>query len=248
VDALFKQDESILQVLQYGELSLKGEFIWGSNTTFFLLSCYQDKNFKVVYKPVKGERPLWDFPPASLAKREVAAFTLSELLGWRLVPPTIFRQDAPFGPGSIQLYIDHDPEYHYFNFSLKDRQRLRRVVVFDLLANNADRKGSHLLVDSDDHLWLIDHGICFHEEIKLRTVIWDFAGEPIPDDLLENINHLLEYLHLSREEYSNKSSLLVDLLNGPEIQALIRRAEWIMQAKIFPDPPPDRRPYPWPLV
>jgi streptogramin lyase len=120
-----------------------------------------------------------DFPRASLARREVAAYLVSEALGWRLVPPTVYRKDGPIGSGSLQLFIEHDPGYHYFTFSDADRQRLHPVAIFDLLINNADRKGSHLLLDPDGHLWLIDHGLCFHREDKLRTVIWDFAGEPI---------------------------------------------------------------------
>lgn len=120
---------------------------------------------------------------ASLAHREAAAYLVSEALGWGLVPPTVFRKDGPAGAGSLQLFVEHEPDYHYFNFSNEDRQRLRPTVLFDYLINNADRKGSHLLIDPENWLWLIDHGICFHEEDKLRTVIWDFCGEPIPEEL-----------------------------------------------------------------
>ncbi len=140
-----------------------------------------------MYKPTRGERPLWDFPPASLAGREVAAYLVSEALGWRLVPPTIYRKKGPLGPGSLQAFVEHDPEYHYFTFNESDRQRLRPVALFDLLINNADRKGSHVLLDEQDHMWLIDHGVCFHVEDKIRTVIWDFAGEPFPDALCSDL-------------------------------------------------------------
>ena len=113
-------------------------------------------------------------------RRKAAAYLVSEALGWRLVPPTVYRQQAPIGPGSLQLFVEHDPEYHYFNFKEADRQRLRPVALFDLLINNADRKGSHVLLDPNDHLWLIDHGLCFHREDKLRTVIWDFTARQFP--------------------------------------------------------------------
>ena len=170
-----------LDILSKGELAIKGEFLWGSNYTF-LVDVHSEKGeLAAVYKPTRGVRPLWDFPDSSLARRETAAFLVSEALGWRLVPPTILRKKGPLGAGSLQIFVEHDPEYHYFNFSEEDRQRLRPVAVFDLLVNNADRKGSHILLDPDRRIWLIDHGLCFHTDDKLRTVIWDFVGEPIPD-------------------------------------------------------------------
>ena len=187
-------DEAILTALQSGKILVKGEFLWGSNYTFLAQIEHAGENLAGVYKPTRGERPLWDFPVATLARREVAAYLVSEALGWRLVPPTVYRRDGPAGPGSLQLYVEHDPEYHYFNFSQEDIQRLRPVALFDLLINNADRKGSHILVDQDRHLWLIDHGICFHEEDKLRTVIWDFAGEPFPDELCSTLSDFLQKL------------------------------------------------------
>jgi uncharacterized repeat protein (TIGR03843 family) len=152
-------DEAILTALRSGELAVKGEFLWGSNYTFLVKVVHAGENLSGVYKPTRGERPLWDFPVASLARREVAAYLVSEAIGWRLVPPTVYRRNGPAGPGSLQLYIEHDPEYHYFNFSEDDLQRLRPVALFDLIINNADRKGSHILIDNDRHLWLIDHGI-----------------------------------------------------------------------------------------
>jgi len=233
---------TVLSVLQNGEITIKGEFVWGSNYTFLAEVCQEAEVLKSVYKPSRGERPLWDFPAASLARREAAAYVVSEALGWELVPPTVYRKNAPIGPGSLQLFIEHDPELHYFNLGEADKQRLRPVVLFDLLINNADRKGSHLLYDNQHHLWLIDHGICFHAEDKLRTVIWDFAGEPIPGKLLadlEKFNHAL-----APDTPLNKA--LQDLLSQKEIKALARRAVRLTSALQFPPPNPDERSFPWP--
>ena len=145
---------------------------------------------KVVYKPTRGEIPLWDFPARTLAKREVAAYLTSEFMGWELIPPTLYRKKGlSFGPGMLQFYIEHDPNYHFFKFTTEDRARLDRIVVFDLLINNGDRKGSHVLVGEDGHLWCIDHGVSFHTEDKLRTVIWDFAGQPISGDILDTLEN-----------------------------------------------------------
>jgi uncharacterized repeat protein (TIGR03843 family) len=235
---------SVLNVLQNGEITIKGEFVWGSNYTFLTEVSQNKDSVLSVYKPSRGERPLWDFPAASLARREAAAFIVSEALSWELVPPTVYRKKAPIGPGSLQLFIEHDPQQHYFNLSEADRQCLRPVVLFDLLINNADRKGSHLLFDQDHHLWLIDHGICFHAEDKLRTVIWDFAGEPIPDELCENVQAFLSKLQPESELFSKLQSLL----NQKEIKALAARAENLLSIGYFPDPNPDQRSFPWPLL
>src|SRR5512138_3096278 len=171
--------------LQKGDLELKGQFMLGSNYTFLVNVRYAGRELSAVYKPLRGEQPLWDFPDNTLARREVAAYLVSEALGFHFVPYTTLRDDGPFyGPGSLQQFFEFDPEYHYFNFTEADKQRLRPVALFDLLANNADRKGSHILVEKGTNkLWVIDHGLCFHHEEKLRTVLWDFAGEPIPNDL-----------------------------------------------------------------
>ncbi len=130
-------------------------------------------------------------PASSLAKREVAAWMVSQALGWQLVPPTVYRRKGPFGKGSLQLFIPHDPNRHYFSMTDAEKESLKVVTVFDLLINNADRKGSHILWDESGHLWAIDHGICFHRDYKLRTVIWDFIGQPIPQEFLEDIRTFL---------------------------------------------------------
>lgn len=242
-----------LAAMQEGNLTLQGEFMWGSNYTFLLQVDYGGDQFQVVYKPTRGVRPLWDFPKQSLPRREVAAFLVSNALGLEFVPPTVIREDAPYGAGSLQLFIEHDPDYHYFNFTPTDRQRLRPVVLFDLLINNADRKGSHILIDLDRKIWLIDHGICFHVENKLRTVIWDFSGEPIPESLIAK----LEAFHLDLDAGLNPAgqqpgSQLVEALlthlSQREITALARRAGNLLASGCFPGPDPDRRHYPWPPV
>ncbi len=227
---------------------MRGEFVWGSNYTFLMQVDHEDISINAVYKPTQGERPLWDFPISTLTKREVAAFLVSEALGWDLVPPTVYRQDAPYGGGSLQHYIEHDPEYHYFTFSEADRDRLRPVVLFDLLINNADRKGSHILLDNDRHLWAIDHGICFHVEEKLRTVIWDFAGEPYPESLITDLKNFSHKLNGNGEGAAEFQSLLRSYLDEPEIFALLERAQTIIGRKVFPTPFKDRRQFPWPLI
>jgi uncharacterized repeat protein (TIGR03843 family) len=235
--------DAILTTLQKGEITIKGEFLWGSNYTFLSEVVHAGVTLQAVYKPTRGERPLWDFPAATLARREVAAYTLSEALGWKIVPPTVFTRKGPVGPGSLQLFIEHDPEYHYFNFSDEDRQRLRPVVLFDILINNADRKGSHILLDPDKHIWLIDHGICFHVEDKLRTVVWDFAGEPLPADLCEQIRNMQEILG------NKENSLEKDLhkyLSSEEIAAIKERADRLVGSGTFPNPHTSRRFQPWP--
>ena len=230
----------LFAALQDGEIELHGQFLLGSNYTFLVNVHHDGQTLQAVYKPMRGEQPLWDFPEASLAGREVAAYLVSEALGFHFVPFTTLR-DGPFGPGSLQQFIPYDPNYHYFSFSPADRLRLQPVALFDLLINNADRKGSHLLIEEgSDHLWLIDHGLCFHEEDKLRTVIWDFAGEPIPSDLLA----VLELLRngLPAALYSD----LQTHLGLEEINAIAARASHLLDMPLFPSPPEDRRAYPYP--
>lgn len=238
----------LLQALSNGELTIRGEFLWGSNYTFLADVVYLDQRVACVYKPSKGERPLWDFPAATLAKREVAAFLVSEALGWELVPATVYRKSGPLGAGSLQLYIDHNPEEHYFTFSAQDRQRLRPTALFDLLINNADRKGSHVLRDASDHLWLIDHGVCFHVEDKLRTVIWDFVGEPIPENLCADLTDFAQRLKPVDGAYSELAASMLTCLSRREVRALGLRAERLVATGRFPAPDPYRRAFPWPQI
>ncbi len=235
---------TILTALQQGEITLQGQFLHGSNYTFLSQLAFTDQQFQVVYKPTRGEQPLWDFPTGSLAKREVAAYVLSEALGWELVPPTVYRRKGPLGPGSLQQFIEHDDDYHYFNFRKADHQRLRPTMLFDLLINNADRKGSHVIIDQTEHIWLIDHGVCFHPEDKLRTVIWDFASESIPTALLDDLSQLIPELQKEQSLYQE----LCQYLRFDEIRALERRARKLIATGLFPTPPEERRAYPWPPV
>ena len=222
--------------LQCGEYELKGQFVLGSNYTFLVNVHYESRHYPAVNKPSPGEKPLWDFPENTLALREVAAYIVSEALGFHLVPFTTLRNDGPHGAGSLQQFIEYDPEYHYFNFSQEDKHLLRPIALFDMLVNNADRKGGHIFFEHETHkLYAIDHGICFHEEHKLRTVLWDFAGEKIPEDLLARL--------------PLRPGLLADLrpyLSPEEISALCNRAEAIMKKGYFPQQPRDRRAMPWP--
>mgnify|MGYP002640977643 CR=1 FL=1 len=240
----FNSDE-ILNYLEKGEIKLEGKFIYGSNHTFLVKVHPGEKEpFLAVYKPVEGEQFLWDFPDNTLAQREAAAFLIDEALGWKLVPPTVFRDNGPYGAGSVQYFIEHDPNIHYFSFSNAEIQTLRPVVLFDLLINNADRKGGHILLGEDNHLWLIDHGVCFNAEEKLRTVVWNFSGEPIPENLLEPIQNLIKKL----ERPSGVLNKLEKLLSVEEITALASRAKNLITLKKFPFPPEDRRGYPFPPV
>jgi uncharacterized repeat protein (TIGR03843 family) len=221
---------------QNGDLEIKGQFTLGSNYTFFVDVIYQDSTYPAVYKPTQGEQPLWDFETNTLALREVAAYLVSEALDFHIVPFTIMREDGPYGRGSLQQFIEHDPNYHYFTFSDEDKAKLQPVVLFDLLTNNADRKGGHVFFETETRqLYAIDHGICFHVDDKLRTVLWDFGGQKIPDDLIARL--------------SLSSNLLADLepyLSPNEIAALQSRADSIIQEEIFPHQQLDRRAMPWP--
>ncbi len=232
--------ETLRLDLEHGEIELKGQFTLGSNYTFLVSVRNAGRETPAVYKPRRGEQTLWDFPEASLAGREVAAYLVSEALGFCFVPITILR-DGPFGHGSLQQYIEHDPNQHYFTLSPADLPRLRKVALFDLLINNADRKGGHILLQKRTRkLYLIDHGLCFHSEDKLRTVIWDFAGEAIPADLVAALKAFQGILRLS---------LAVELqphLTARELAALEARTEALLANPVFPQPPDDRRSFPYP--
>ena len=228
------------RTLENGEVSLQGQFLLGSNYTFLVKVTYGGREVPAVYKPRGGEQLLWDFPEASLAGREVAAYLVCQALGFDFVPLTILR-DGPFGPGSLQEYIDHNPNRHYFSFPPADRQRLRPVALFDLLVNNADRKGGHILFQKRTRrLILIDHGLCFHTEDKLRTVVWDFAGEAIPADLISATADFREHLR------GSLAATLQTYLSLEEIDALDARAGTLLADPSFPPPPEDRRAFPYP--
>jgi len=195
-----------------------------------------------VYKPARGERPLWDFPTGTLYRREVAAYLVSERLGWRLVPPTLVR-DGPLGVGSVQLYVDADPEVTAFELLADDHPDLARIAAFDVVTNNADRKAGHCLAGPDGRVWAIDHGLCFHVQYKLRTVLWDLAGTRLEAGVLAD----LEALAAEVAGGGPLAAALAELLDGDEVVALARRARALVRAGRLPAPRGDRA-YPWPLV
>lgn len=236
-------NDAIRKGLISGELRIAGRFLWGSNYTFLAEVQTNEETFAAVYKPSRGERPLWDFAKGTLAAREVAAYITSHNLGWELVPPTVLRMDGPAGPGSLQLYVDTNVDHHYFSFSEEEKEVLRPIAVFDLVINNADRKGGHIIIGEDGHVWSIDHGVCFHIEDKLRTVIWDFASESIPLSLLTD----LEAFHNRLVTDESSRDEFLELISTSELNALQGRVKDILSNPVFPQPTTQWS-YPWPLV
>lgn len=234
----------MLALLTYAELEPQTAMPWSSNATLLCVAKYQEQQALVIYKPRRGERPLWDFPAGTLCQRETAAFVISNELKWNLVPPTVLR-DGPYGEGSVQLYIDNDEEEHLFTMQKAGgfEAYLPRLAAFDVIINNADRKSGHCLKGNDGRLWAIDHGIAFHDEYKLRTVLWDFAGEALPDDIVRDIAGLQTRL----EQREGALSLLDELLSAAEMHALQRRVMRLLAKRKFPQPSSERN-YPWPPV
>jgi phosphoinositide 3-/4-kinase-like protein len=228
------------ELLEGGDIELLGRMPWSSNATFLVKLAHGEAESLAIYKPRKGERPLWDFPRGTLCHREVAAHLVSEALGWEIVPRTILR-DGPAGIGMVQRFVEHDPEEHFFTLRERFGDVFRRFALFDVVINNADRKAGHCLRDEGDHVWGIDHGVSFHDAIKLRTVIWDYEGEPIGAGELEALERLGRVLdaELGRE--------LTVLLSSPERRALDDRLRWLVTERVFPQPLTDY-PYPWPMV
>jgi uncharacterized repeat protein (TIGR03843 family) len=226
-------------VLQHGEITLVGLFRESSNSALLVDVTDDDgRTVRGVYKAEEGERPLRDFPPR-IYRRERAAYVLSEALGWGLIPTTVLREEGPFGPGSIQRFVDHDPQEHYFTLydsHPETHDDLRRMAVFDLLANNTDRKGGHVLRGKDGRIWGIDQGLCFSAPDKLRTVIWEFAGEPVPKNLIENLAPLAEQL----------PDELEDLLFPVEQMALQLRAQMLLAEPYLPHDETGGYRIPWP--
>jgi uncharacterized repeat protein (TIGR03843 family) len=234
------------RVLVEGELEILGAMSNSSNHTF-LARASGDATAGVpdllsIYKPRRGESPLWDFPNGTLCKREVAAYIVAAELGWPSVPPTVLRQ-GPFGVGSVQLFVEFDPEHHYFTLERSHPQEFREVALFDLVVNNADRKAGHCLLGADGKIWIIDHGVCFNEEPKLRTVIWEFVGEPIPPGLKADLDRLGEHLNEGQE----LRAALSELLSEDEIGAMSDRLASILREGVFPEPG-EGRPFPWPPI
>ena len=229
---------SPLDILTHGEIDVEGRMPYSSNGTFLVTLTLDDDSMRAIYKPLRGERPLWDFP-AGLFKREIAAYRLSAAMGFDLVPLTIER-DGPGGVGSLQAFVDADFTEHYFTLyeSRPDlHDQFRRLVAFDIVANNTDRKSGHCLVDASSHVWAIDNGLCFATDFKLRTVIWEFGGEPIPVDVIDAVRTVADSPPLE----------VAALLDDDEIEAMIERALMLAEGGMFPIDSTGRR-YPWPVV
>lgn len=236
--------ERVLQLLRDGEMDVQGLMPDSSNYTFLARVDDGELSGLAVYKPRRGERPLWDFPRGTLCQREAASFVVSEALGWRVVPPTVLRDGPEYGVGSVQLYIDADPRAHYFSLRGSDDDAFKRIAAFDLVINNADRKGGHILQDRDGRLWGIDHGICFHQEGKLRTVIWEYAGQALPDELVADLQALQGALE---DADSELQTALKGLLSRAENDAFRRRVERVLRRPRYPDPGGNRS-VPWPPI
>ena len=234
-------DERARAFLAEGDLELLGRIPWASNATLLARVRHRELEGLAVYKPVRGERPLWDFPPGTLYRREVAAYLVSEQLGWRLVPPTLVRE-GPLGVGSLQLYVDADAEVTAFELLAAGNAALPRIAAFDVVTNNADRKAGHCLVGEDEHVWAIDHGVCFHAEPKLRTVLWDLAGHPLEAADVADLEALA-----AAAAGGGLAERLAELLAADEIAAVAERSLGLAGAGRLPAPGSGRA-YPWPLV
>jgi hypothetical protein len=226
-------------LLEEGQLRLVDRLPRASNETFLAEVTDGARVVPVVYKPRDGELPLWDFPDGTLCHREVAAFVLAEELGWPEVPPTVLRE-GPLGEGSVQLFVEADPAEHYF--TLRDRfpDLFRRVAAFDVISGNGDRKAGHCLLSPGDQVWLVDHGLCFAARPWLRTVIWDFAGELVPDDIAEDVRRVAGDLRSGAVRDRMEA-----LLAAEEVEAAAERAEGLLRSGTFPHPGPGRS-HPWP--
>lgn len=232
-------DEATIPLLASGELEVLGRMPWSSNGTYLVKLDDGAHHTQAVYKPQTGERPLWDFP-AGLWRREVATYELATALGWPVVPPTIVRHDAPLGVGSLQWFVPADFEQHYFTLhtEARHRRRLEQICLLDLVANNTDRKSGHVLLGLDGNVWAIDNGLSFHEDFKIRTVLWDFGGEAIDAELADALGRLVT---------EGLPEVFEDLLDRDERRATLERARALLSGGRFPVDPTGRC-YPWPLV
>lgn len=238
-------EPALVEALERAPLEPLGYLANASNSTLLCRLGAPEDGLHAVYKPSDGERPLWDFPTGSLCRREVAARVVSEALGWRIVPPTVLR-DGPLGEGSAQLFVPHDPREHYFVL-VEDEARheaLARIAVLDLVLNNTDRKGSHIIAsEADGILRGIDHGVCFHPQPKLRTVVWDLGAYPVALAWSEALDRLAAALASAADPIRTE---LARLLDPVEVRITAARAARTARMAALPVLAEDRRPYPWP--
>ena len=233
---------SLVDAMQSGELSVTGRLVDASNATLYgaikPIDGAESDEIRVIYKPVAGERPLWDFPDGNLANREYAAFLISEIAEWNLVPTTILRE-GPFGPGMVQQWIDIDETVDLALFYSQDQPLLRKLALFDAVINNTDRKIGHLLPTADGKLMGCDHGVTFHHEDKLRTVLWQWAGMALSDQEKIELRKLVE-------EILKEQVVFQELLTEIELRALFARIERLISSGIFPEPSDEWPAVPWP--
>lgn len=234
------------ELLLGGTMALLGRVVWSSNNTFLVVLRSGGDELLAVYKPRLGERPLWDFEAGTLCQREVAAYVLSESLGWPDIPITILR-DGPFGVGSVQQFVEADPEAHFYTMRETPAcaEALKAIALFDAVVNNADRKGGHVLLGGGGRVWAIDHGLTFHTEPKLRTVIWEYVGQPIDDAHREDLLKLEAALG---DKTSELCVTLARLVTPDEILATVDRVRVLVQSGVYPLPSPERRNVPYPLI
>jgi hypothetical protein len=233
----------VLDILAGGDLEVVGQVPFSSNYVFLARACKDGDEELAIYKPRRGERPLWDFPQGTLAGREVAAYLVGKAAGWDLVPPTVLRRQAPLGAGSLQLFIDHDPERHYLTLAETRLEDFIVFAAFDVVINNADRKSGHVLEDADGRLWAVDHGVTFHPHDKLRTVIWHLAGARLDDATVQGLQALKTALSPGEQLVRE----LGNLLSARELAAMLRRVERLLNEGRLPEPTGDHH-LPWPLV
>lgn len=238
-----RDEAAILDLLAGGELEIVGRLVDASNATLYCQVSHSGAEAACVYKPVAGERPLWDFPEGTLAGREVAAYAVSRAAGWDIVPPTVYR-DGPFGPGMCQLWIECDASVDIVELARSsDDDRLRAMAVFDAVVNNADRKIGHLLPRADGRLYGCDHGVCFAAEYKLRTVLWQWRGEELPESAVVALRRL-------RQQFDDGTlaGQLAAWLSPAEVKATAKRVELLLEHTVHPFPPEDWPAVPWPRI
>ncbi len=230
-----------LTLLRNGTIEVTGRLVDASNVTLLAEISTDDDIAECVYKPVAGERPLWDFPDGTLAGREVAAYLVSAATGWRVVPPTILRE-GPYGLGMVQLWMDGDPTVDLLDLARSDRPPLRRMSVLDVVVNNADRKGGHLIPMPDGHVYGVDHGVCFSRDPKLRTLLWRWAGRPLTEEAVEVLDRL------SSDLYGDLGDALEEHLTMSEVRQTRRRVTTLLRTGIHPEPSGDWPALPWPPI